>query len=66
MVPASRTSWSRGRYYGKALQIRRAALGEKHPRVGGAYNNMGNVYNSQGKYDEALEYDQLAPSTATI
>ena len=43
-------------YYAKALEIRVAALGEKHPSVGETYNNIGLVYQDQGKLDLALEY----------
>ena len=42
-------------HYGKALVIRRAALGEEHPDVGDCYYGMANVYDDQGKHELALE-----------
>ena len=41
--------------YTKALEIRRAALGERHPDVAASYNNIANVYYAQGEYAKALE-----------
>ncbi|MGH2031983.1 tetratricopeptide repeat protein, partial [Acinetobacter baumannii] len=39
----------------KALEIRRAVYGERHPEVGTCYNNIGAVHDSQGEYARALE-----------
>ncbi len=39
----------------KALEIRRAALGERHPQVAASYNNIAEVYSDQGEHAKALE-----------
>ena len=41
--------------HSKCLKIEQAALGENHLHVADTYNNMGNVYSSQGQCDKALE-----------
>ncbi|EDQ91347.1 uncharacterized protein MONBRDRAFT_36252, partial [Monosiga brevicollis MX1] len=43
-------------YYGKALTIQLATVGEAHPHTGITYNNMAIVYKTQGQYEQALEY----------
>jgi len=43
-------------YYQKCLAIRLKTLGEEHPHVATAYNNIGNTWYSKGEYDKALEY----------
>src|SRR5207249_1765791 len=44
----------------KALEIRRAVLGERHPNVAGSYNDIAVVYSDQGDYTRALEAHQKA------
>ena len=44
----------------KALEIRRAVYGERHPDVAQSYNNIALVYASQGEYAKALEEFQKA------
>ena len=39
--------------YKEALAIRKKVLGEEHPSVATSLNNLGLLYNNQGKYDEA-------------
>ena len=39
----------------KALEIRRAALGERHPQVADSYNGIAVVYHAQGEHARALE-----------
>ena len=39
----------------KALAIRRAALGERHPDVAQSFNNIAMVYSDQGEHARALE-----------
>ena len=34
--------------------------GQDHPDVAESYTNIGNVYNTQGQYERALEYHQKA------
>ena len=43
-------------YYFKALEIRKAVLGEKHRDTAGSYNNIGIVYGNSGNHTKALEY----------
>jgi tetratricopeptide (TPR) repeat protein len=43
-------------YHFKALEIRKAVLGENHSDTAISYNNIGNVYSYLGEYDKALEY----------
>ena len=45
-------------YYQKALEIDIKVSGQDHLDVAASYNNIGNVYDRQGKYEEALEYYQ--------
>ena len=42
------------------MALRLKKLGADHPDVATSYNNIANVYYSQGKYDQALEYLQKA------
>ncbi len=52
---------AQGRYdealpeFREALQQRREALGDEHPKVASSYNNMGSALVDLGRYDEALE-----------
>ena len=39
----------------KALDIRKKQLGEDDPEVLGAYSKIGDIYQEQGKFDEALD-----------
>ena len=41
--------------YLKALEISRAALGDRHPDVAGSYNNIAIVYHARGEHAKALE-----------
>ncbi len=41
-------------------EIRTRVFGSDHPDVAASYNNIGNVYDSLGKCEEALEYYQKA------
>ena len=41
-------------YYANALEIKIAALGEKHPDVGDTYKNMGILHENNGEYSKAL------------
>lgn len=43
-------------YYNKALEINLKQFGEIHPDVATSYNNIGNIYDSEGKAQKALEY----------
>ena len=43
-------------YHNKALEIKKAVLGEKHRDTADSYNNIGNVYSELKDYDKALEY----------
>ena len=51
--------WRQGKYgdaealHKRALAIREQALGESHPDVAHALNNLALVYWTQGKYSEA-------------
>ncbi len=47
-------------YYMKALEERKAALGEKHPDVAALYATTGRVLNDQGSYDMAVSYYEKA------
>ena len=47
-------------YYAKALEIRIAALGEKHPVVAVTYRNMGLVYEKKSDKSTALSYYRKA------
>ena len=47
-------------YYECALRNARTKYGERNPDVAMCYLNMGNVYYSQGRYDEALSNYSLA------
>ena len=40
----------------KALEVFLAVHGQEHPSVAATYNNMGVVYEKQGRYEEALDY----------
>ena len=44
----------------KALEIRLKVLETEHPNVTMSYNNLGAVYHSQCKHEEALQYHQQA------
>ena len=46
--------------YGKALAIQRESLSPKHPDVGTSYSNMGIVYTTQGRFEDALKHYSLA------
>ncbi|MCS6906027.1 MAG: tetratricopeptide repeat protein, partial [Bacteroidia bacterium] len=48
------------RYLEDVLLQARAWLGENHFQVAASYNNMAVVYDSQGQYTLALEYQQKA------
>ena len=48
--------------YEKALSITLKKLGDDHPSVATTYNNMANVYDNQGKYEEALAMYEKALS----
>lgn len=39
--------------YLKSLQLLQSLLGEEHPHVAASYNNLAELYNSQGRYAEA-------------
>ena len=42
--------------HSKSLDIKTRILGgDNHPDVAASYNNVGNIYQKQGKYEEALE-----------
>ena len=43
-------------YYGKALTVYLATLGDNNPSIAATYHNMAVVYNAQGHHDKALEY----------
>ncbi len=47
-------------YQQKALEIRLAVLGERHPDVATSYNNIGVILKELGKPQEALEHYQKA------
>ena len=40
--------------YERALRIKEKAFGVDHIKMANTINNLGNTYNSQGKYDEAI------------
>jgi tetratricopeptide (TPR) repeat protein len=40
----------------KALEIQTRVFGSDHLDVAASCNNIGSVYYSQGKYEEAMEY----------
>ena len=44
----------------KALEMRLAIFGEKHPDVATSYNNLGGTLGKLGKHDEALVHKQKA------
>ncbi|CAJ1966087.1 unnamed protein product [Cylindrotheca closterium] len=46
--------------YQRALEIRVKALGPEHPDTASTYNNIGVVFQNQGKYEDALEQYQRA------
>jgi tetratricopeptide (TPR) repeat protein len=43
-------------FFRKALDINRSTVGDKHTETAAAHNSMATVYNSQGKFDMALEH----------
>jgi tetratricopeptide (TPR) repeat protein len=43
-------------YENKALAIRQQLYGEIHPDVSNSYDNIGQIYENEGKFDQALEY----------
>ena len=43
------------KYYRKALEIERQALGNDHPDLAAAYNRLGLALHRNGQYDQALE-----------
>jgi tetratricopeptide (TPR) repeat protein/ankyrin repeat protein/predicted acylesterase/phospholipase RssA len=43
------------KYYTQALEIKKVALGDKHPDLAESLNGMANCYFSQGNYAEAFE-----------
>ena len=45
-------------FYQKAIEIQERVLGPSHPDIARSYNNIGGVYNSLGRYDNALFYFQ--------
>ena len=45
--------------YRKALEIRRAALGEAHASTAGSYNNVASNLNAQGRYKKEEEAEPL-------
>ncbi|MBQ2303223.1 MAG: tetratricopeptide repeat protein [Bacteroidales bacterium] len=47
-------------YYFKALEIKKAVLGENNADTAGSYNNIGLVYKNLGDYNKALEYHNKA------
>ena len=47
-------------YYMKALDERKAALGEKHPDVAALYTTIGRALNDQEDYDNAVSYYEKA------
>ncbi|MEE1092130.1 MAG: tetratricopeptide repeat protein, partial [Prevotella sp.] len=47
-------------YHNKALGIREKVFGTEHPDVALSYNNIGEVYHSQGDFQKALEYHNKA------
>ena len=47
-------------YYKKALEIRKARLGEEHPDTAKTYNNIALVYRDMGNSEKALEYNVKA------
>jgi tetratricopeptide (TPR) repeat protein len=46
--------------YQKALEIHLEQLGENHPDVASFYNNLAGLYESTGRYGEAMTYSQKA------
>jgi tetratricopeptide (TPR) repeat protein/serine/threonine protein kinase len=48
------------KWYTKALNTIRRALGEEHPLTANIYNDMASVYSRCGFYDEALELHEIA------
>ncbi|GBG32105.1 Kinesin light chain [Hondaea fermentalgiana] len=49
-------------YMTAALSIRKERLGDRHPDVATALNNIATVYRAQGRYEEALAYYEEALS----
>ena len=45
-------------YYQQALAIKKATLGDNHPKTAVTLNAMGEAYSSRGEYESAVEYDQ--------
>jgi tetratricopeptide (TPR) repeat protein len=43
-------------YHNKALELRKALYGEKHPDVATSYNNLGMAYQNKGDLDRAISY----------
>ncbi len=48
------------KYHEKALDIRKAIYGEKHPDVATSYNNIALVYRAKGELNTALKYHKKA------
>ena len=44
----------------KALIMKKKIFGEDHADVAGSYNNLGNVYQELGQYNEAKEFVEKA------
>jgi len=44
--------------YKSVLETKICVCGHEHPDVSASYNNIGLVYNRQGKYEEVIEYYQ--------
>jgi tetratricopeptide (TPR) repeat protein len=51
------------RHHGRAVELRRHALGDDHPETLSGRNNLGQLYWEQGKYAEA---EQALSATATV
>jgi tetratricopeptide (TPR) repeat protein len=47
-------------YFEKALEIRLAKLGQDHPDVANVYHNIATLYETQGKFSNALEFYEKA------
>jgi tetratricopeptide (TPR) repeat protein len=46
------------------LEIRLEQLGERHPSVATSYNNLAGLYESMGRYEEAIAHYQQAINIA--
>lgn len=44
------------KFHEKALAIREIVEGSSYPEIASSYNNIGTIYQRQGKYEDALKY----------